>query len=456
MASEHKRPASRDGRGLVWMLAWALSIPTLGPGCAEGTDLRCERNSDCKDAYCDAGECKRDCLDPELDCPKGHICNAVAQCELAEGGGGSGASSSGGSGAVSTVGGGGAGNAGADSVGGGGAGGGGAGGGGGLLGELTLCNVDGDCDPSLVCRQMDPGGVKRCASTCASDAACPSGFRCIELGGTTYCAASDVGRACTLASQCNFACLVNEQYCTAACTSGSDCPNGYGCMAVGSPAVSVCIKASAICTPADTSACIAPSACDLGANMIVGGCTLACNSAADCPRRAAGLAPWSCPDGICRRPGDVYGPLEGGFAPTQWACNAASQVVNLCNDAQHINFASFTIPAPPVVDCASPVTTDGLPGDACVDSCRYQGACEQGFGCTAVGSVAAERIGLCLPSGLGEVGNACSKHGDCAFSYCSSGVCSRDCTSDGVCPTGSQCVAGGAPTVEGASFMRCE
>jgi hypothetical protein len=154
----------------------------------------------------------------------------------------------------------------------------------------------------------------------------------------------------------------------------------------------------------------------------------------------------------------VLGPLPGGSTPTQYYCNAQQQVVNLCNDAQHIDFQKFIIPQPPQVSCNSGVTQDGVPGDACVDSCRYQGGCAFGFSCTAVGNVGGARIGLCLPHGAGEVGVACANDTQCAFGYCSNGKCSRDCTADGVCPTGSACVAvgGQAPTVEGQTFRRCQ
>jgi len=226
-------------------------------------------------------------------------------------------------------------------------------------------------------------------------------------------------------------------------------------MGVGSPAQRVCVKAEAYCNAQQTTDCIAPAACDETTKMIIGGCTLACNTAADCPRRAAGLPAWTC-NGLCRRPSDVSGSLPGGYTPAQYACNAFNQVINLCNDGLHINFDTFTIPPNPSVNCNSLNTTDGLPGDACLDSCRYQGGCSYGFACTAVGNIASQRAGLCLPTGFVEVGAACTKHGDCVFGYCSNNKCSRDCTLDGVCPTGSSCVAVSGPTVEGMTFRRCE
>ena len=136
---------------------------------------------------------------------------------------------------------------------------------------------------------------------------------------------SDVGRTCTAASQCSFACLVVQQYCSATCDSGADCPNGYGCQAVGSPSQKICVKAAAPCAVGSTDACIAPAACDT--TGLVSACTLACNTAADCPQRGAGLPAWTC-DGLCRRPGDVYGPLGSG-EPAEYACNAANATVSI-------------------------------------------------------------------------------------------------------------------------------
>ena len=132
------------------------------------------------------------------------------------------------------------------------------------------------------------------------------------------------------------------------------------------------------------------------------------------------------------------------------------QVVNLCNDGQHIDFAQFTTPNPPAVNCAATMTTSGVAGDACLESCRYQGGCINGFACAALAQIGTERVGLCMPSGFGEVGTPCTHEGDCVYGLCASNKCSRDCTADGICPTGTSCVATGGPAVEGAPFRRCQ
>jgi hypothetical protein len=220
----------------------------------------------------------------------------------------------------------------------------------------------------------------------------------------------------------------------------------------------VCVKAEVPCDTSDATGCIAPAACDVSPALVVGGCTLVCTTAADCPQRAAGLSPWTCDSGgICRRPADVFGPLQGGATPAQYACNAQGAEVNVCNDGQHIDFEAFDIPPAPAVSCTATMTTAGIPTDSCVDSCRYQGGCAFGFACVAVGNIGNGRIGLCLPTGGGEVGSPCQHDSECVFGYCrSGGTCSRDCTADGVCPSGSTCVAGGGPPVESQAFRRCQ
>ncbi|MBX3188922.1 MAG: hypothetical protein KF819_18020 [Labilithrix sp.] len=431
-------------------MAQRLAAAILGLGvalfsassCAGKGD--CRYNSDCTGAYCFEGTCKKDCVDATVDCPRGYTCNAVAQCEppVGDGGTNDGATSDG---ATND----GAGSDGATSDGS-------TADGGTPKRLLDRCANDGDCASNL-CRAWSRGAASRCTKTCATDGDCMTGTRCTAVGAETYCVASDVGRACTAATDCNFACLLAQQYCTAKCVTGADCPNGYGCQPVGSPATNVCVKASAYCDGADTSSCIAPAACDSSAALLVTSCTLACNSVADCPVRAIGLPAWTC-DGLCRRPADVYGPLAGGERAS-YACNAAQTVVTVCNDAQHMDFGAFTVPAPPAVDCMAPMTTDGPVTDRCVDSCRYRGGCAQGFACTAVGSVGGGRIGLCLPAlGPGEVGAPCSTDSACFFGYCNrtTNKCSRDCTADGLCPAGSTCNAGGTPVVEGMAFRRCE
>lgn len=398
----------------------------------------CKFNSDCVEGYCFEGRCTKDCVDSALDCPKGYVCNAIAQCEAIGATGAGGSSGSAGATAVAVT------SAGPTTAAGGADG-----------GLLDRCTGPADCPAPLSCQAMVVGGVSRCTRACGSDGDCMTGTRCIDRGGK-FCLADDVGRSCAAPSACNFGCLTGPKYCTAACATGADCPAGFGCMSVGNPPTKVCVRAAGYCAEGDAASCIVPAACDVSPSLIIGGCTLSCSVAADCPQRAAPLAPWTC-DGLCKRPPDVVGSLAGGTSPVEYFCDAALNPVALCNDAQHIDFDQFTVPSPPNVNCNASTTTPGSVGDSCVDSCRYRGGCAYGFACVGVGSVGGERIGLCLPVGSAEPGAACTRDRDCAFGYCTANnVCSRDCTEDGVCPGALSCVAVGGPSIEGKVFRRCE
>jgi hypothetical protein len=456
---------------LAAILAAAAAALGAPAGCAGTTP--CQLNSDCPFGYCQNGQCQKMCVDASRDCPPGYSCDQNAQC--VPGGGGSdggtssssssttsstgssgtttstsssGASSSSSSSSASSTSSGSSTSSTSSSS-----------GGPMNLHELDPCTSNGQCASPLVCKPMTQGGASRCTRLCSSNTDCMTGTVCDTISSATYCAFDDTGLPCSSASNCNFGCL--GTYCTVACNTGADCPNGYGCTGVGNPAVRVCVQAEAICSTTDTSACLGSLFCDVTPQMVVGGCTTACTTASDCPQRAAGLSPWTCDvasGGLCRRPPDVYGPLPTAFTPAQYACNVSSMEVNVCNDAQHIDFVAFDVPTPPSVTCGASTTTPGIATDSCVDSCTYQGGCPFGNACVAVGSINGNRIGLCLPVGAGEVGSSCAHDGDCVFGFCPSSTmkCSRDCSADGVCPGGTTCTAGGGPPVEGLPFRRCQ
>jgi hypothetical protein len=274
-----------------------------------------------------------------------------------------------------------------------------------------------------------------------------AGTRCNQ----GFCLAEDTGRACTQAANpCNGYC-VNDLHCTSKCTTGADCPNGYGCMPFGGQRV--CIRAEALCDQSDISQCA--SACNTNQGLLTG-CTTACTTAADCPQRASVLAPWTCESGFCSRPGDVYGPLPTGYRPAEYYCNAQGTVVNLCEDGFSYDFVSDTSPTPPAVNCGSGTSQAGAATDSCVDTCRYQGGCPSGFNCVGLGNGGSVRFAICVPGGAGEVGAPCTHNVQCAFGYCTQNKCSRDCTADGVCPGGMQCVAGNPPAIDGQTFRFCQ
>jgi hypothetical protein len=422
---------------LAIALALAASCAKAGP---------CERNSDCDvGSYCGAGTCKRDCIAGDRDCDPGYVCNmSIGKCQASDGGvlpdgalpdgAPDGAFPDGAADSGAPDGGNNA-----------------DGGQPGTNVELDLCAADVECKASLICRPLYKNGPGRCTRTCQSSASCWTGTRCLVIANDQYCAQSDVGRTCNVQSPaaCNWGC-VSPGYCTLPCQSGADCPNGFGCATVQNQ--KVCVRAEQYCGQGGMTC--TSLLCDQSG--LVDSCTLSCGSASDCPQRALPLAGWTCAGNVCKRPADVWGPL-GQAEPAEYACSPQNAKVNLCNDTLHIDFSQFTIPNAPAYNCPVGSSVAGANGDSCVDSCRFAGGCVHGFACTSVGNVSNQRVGLCLPSlGAGEVGAACVHDGDCAFGYCASNKCSRDCTQDGLCPTGSTCTAGGAPNVENLPFRRCQ
>lgn len=449
----------------------------------------CQRNSDCNNSYCSDGECKKDCIDAKLDCPSGWICDETARCVAPPGfeepndDGAGGDDATGGNGGDGGGPGGSGGEGGAGGVGGsGGSGGfGGSGGGATHMAGLDRCSSDSDCEGAGICRMMFKGGPSRCTFSCASSHQCPQGTRCEKIGGESYCAQSDIGKICTVGDDCNFACIESQGICTSRCDTGHDCPNGYGCMALGGE--KVCAKVNIYCGEDVPNRCITPAACipadhssSPGPNMVAASCSIACDSHADCPQRAPGLEPWIC-QGVCKRPSDLYGPQPGGET-AEYVCSDSFDPVSLCGDSLRWDFSSGgpSGTAPPFSSdtCYIDFITDNhlydpnspwqrsYPGyDSCVDSCRYQGGCAFGFACSAISGLKSQpgtRIGMCLRTGGGEIGDYCSSDHDCALGYCytDTGRCTRDCSADGICPKGFSCTdAGDGTTVEGKPFRRC-
>ncbi len=450
----------------------------------------CQRNSDCHQAYCHDGECRKDCIDAKMDCPAGWICDETARCVDPNGGdGGSGGSGgdggNGGEGGSGDDGGdggsGGDGGQGGDGGSGGSGGDGGAGGDGGSGGSgggtttkiaLDSCSSDDDCTAPAVCKEMYKGGPFRCTFTCTSSNECPSGTRCENVNGESYCAQSDVGKPCTSDSGCNYACMTDPGYCTSSCTNALDCPNGFGCSG------GVCVKVAIYCGQGpDGESCGAAAICNdpdvfADAEVWFASCTIPCNSHLDCPQRAQGLAPWTCDGVVCRRPtmtnaveNFLIGPLAGG-RPAEWVCSDYGAVIG-CGDGMHMNFNTFAIPPRPTSAWCSATYPDSWissfpnpndPADTCMDSCLHRGGCPFGFTCSGVGNIGGSRIGLCLPSGSGDIGSTCFRDSDCGMGYChiDTGKCTRDCSADGVCPKGFTCTdAGDGTSIEGKTFRRC-
>jgi hypothetical protein len=438
--------------GLLALLGLAAALALAAPPFACAGPKPCERNSDCDHAYCYNGECKKDCILADLDCPPGFVCNEISRCvppagwdggvpDGAAGQGGSAGAPQGGSGGNPQGGSGGSpqGGSGGDPQGGsggtqtGGSGGGPAGSGGSPSGskEFDLCGSDGDCSSGLICRPMNVNGTKRCTRSCSGFGQCMTGTRCSKVppGSETYCAFDDDGASCSGTGQCADTCVSGPgaNYCTSVCNGGTDCPAGWGCSAP--------IQGTRVCLRLDVD-CVGPSDCAGGAcdpSLIVSSCSMPCSSPADCPQRGGSLEPWKCGGGYCLRPSDVFGPVSK-TQNTQWACNGSGVPVNVCADG-------LTGDNAPNLTCneTQTVGTSGL----CVSSCRFSGGCGYGFACVGgMAEINGTPTPICLASGYGEVGQGCSKSQDCLFGLCAGGKCSRDCSQDGVCPKGFSCSGG--------------
>lgn len=466
----------RTARWVVY--AFGLSIAALialPTSCAKRKP--CERNSDCVKGYCEDGECKTECVVSELDCPRGWVCNDVTgRCEepgdgglgdaqsgdaseaetgASGSGGGAGDGPGGSAGSAGTAGG--AGSAGSGQAGSAGASGSaGTGGSSGELREFDRCSSDADCASPLVCRDMNKGhGDMRCTRPCTMSQQCMAGTKCTY--GTNYCAFDDSGKPCSgVSGECNDACSTSVGYCTTMCSSGYDCPAGWAC----SPATGgkACLRLDQVCgmvlDQPDYSACLSQAHCD-EQSMFIGGCTSQCSSANDCPQRPSALPRWTC-DGVkCMRPGDTFGSVPKE-EHTYWTCyDYGGPRVNLCADG-------LTLDQPPAeLDCNNNPYALVPSAGYCVQTCRYEGGCGWGYECvghqvslngTATG------LGLCVRKGSLGIGQPCSSDEACEFGLClkDEAKCSRDCSYDGVCPSGTTCQSAPGAPVDSTPFRVCK
>lgn len=445
MASPSLRRASP--RSVVW--PWVLTLSALGVGAAVlpsacAGPKECERNSDCDQAYCSQGECKRDCVMSSVDCPPGFLCNAIGRCEAPDGGlpdgsagGSSGTGGAAGAGGVPSQGGSAGTSTGGASQGG--TGGGPAGSGGGPTGslkEFDNCASNSDCSQGLVCLPMGVSQSPRCTRPCSSSSQCMAGTRCspVPPGKQMICAFDDDGKTCssTGTGQCADFCMYwpGHGYCTSVCENASQCPAGWGCsQPIGG--TRVCLRLDVPCTQASD---CAGQACD-DQTLVVNGCSMQCTSAYDCPQRPPNLPPWVCESGFCFRPGDVFGPA-GKSETTSWACNAQGTPVSVCADG-------LTFDSPPTLTCNETVTVPTQ--SPCVSSCLPTGGCGQGYACVnnVVGlGKPSIPTPICIKTGFVEIGQPCTKNEECMFGRCMGNKCSRDCSADQVCPSGFTCSAG--------------
>lgn len=293
---------------------------------------------------------------------------------------------------------------------------------------LADCTADGEC-ASHHCIVEGPGTSHVCSQSCGVDDDCADWHFC--NAGT--CAYDDTGVSCssTSTTDCNFACLYSAPHrgrCTHRCTTGADCPGGYGCV-YSTPgdasSLKVCAWIHETC-PTDSSDCdTSIGFCGAGSSEQ---CTGNCATVADCPRIAG--TPYTC-GAVSGATYTVCIPPTVGSGPGGSICSANS-------------------------DCRSDICAIPEAGSSaqCLERCRPTTGCGSGSGCNAV-SIGGVGMNICVPAGLRRGGDTCTLDSECRSGIC--GTTSRRCIDscqNGFCPPAQVCTPDGL-TVEGIMLRSC-
>jgi len=289
------------------------------------------------------------------------------------------------------------------------------------------CTSDGECTSG----KCTPAAPRFCTKACTSSSECPDGLQC--AGG--ICQLDDTGKTgcnITTGAGCQNYCIgtISASHCTHKCTSASDCPAGFACSSVGG--TKVCIDIERPCGTADQ----CPGSLGFcGSGGL--GCTATCDSAADCPLRLVGLPAYTCQSvsgkNVCAPPADVL-----GASPLGATCSATG--TNLCR---------------------SGACDDSTTPASCAQRCTVRGGCPSGWGCFPLEDPGPPKSTLLVCStvtGSSFLGDACTRGRDCLTALCQAGAgggyCTRMCV-DGLCPTGMSCVASGLTATDGTPVKLC-
>jgi len=401
----------------VILLGLAASLTAILPACA-GTE--CNFHSQCDRLhYCSEGHCLQDCQ-RDYDCDPGQVCTVIGRCEGPDGDAGT-PMDAGRDAAPPPEDGGpppvdagpppadaGPGDGGspppdsgpppADS-------------GGGTGAYLDRCGGDGDCASGRCVDDL--GGTQFCTRACSGHAECAHEHVCDG----SVCVPDDTGQPCSTATpaSCNLGLCLGPSggtgACTRPCSGAADCPAGYACTEQGG--MRVCVDIEKPCSGA--------SDCLSGLCLSLQGCTATCRTAADCPRRLAGLPPYTCEvafgssSPICVPPSDIVGNQAAG---------------EICDYDPGTGF----------VLCRSGACNDAAAGGPmCTQACTEEGGCGPGLGCFPEVD-GTETVLVCARAGSRDLGEACTSGRQCRSGLCDAtgGRCTRLC-GDGLCPTGWSC-----------------
>jgi hypothetical protein len=297
-------------------------------------------------------------------------------------------------------------------------------------GSTLTCNANtGTCDPP----QVTTGPI---GAPCTWNEECSSGLCTPEQGtsGPTYWSGGSCTLDCTKAScPSGSTCVTYESgsaFCSASCTSASNCRSGY-----------VCATSVGACLPD----------CRLGWSC---GSTLTCNKdtgTCDPPQVTTGPigAPctWNeeCASGLCT-------PEQGASGPTYWSggsctldCTKASCPSGSTCVTYESGSAFCSASCTSASNCRSGYVCATSVG-ACLPDCRLGWSCGSTLTCN-------KDTGTCDPPQIttGPIGAPCSWNEECASGLCtpeqgasgttywSGGSCTLDCTKTS-CPSGATCV----------------
>ncbi len=244
-----------------------------------------------------------------------------------------------------------------------------------------------------------------------------------------------VGTSCSGSMPCSagLTCLADFPggYCTSLCESAS-CPSG-----------SVCDRA--IFPPLCTDACSTRSECRDGYQCWRGGCVPACSDGASCGAAGATCEGGQCIGAECTDP---------SMCPPGWDC-----VSGMCAEVPDGGPMLLGLGATCTMDaeCGSGICLPPERGGICTRTCEdaLQCSSEVTFSAACGPATRGGVVGTyCVPyNGSGALnGDPCVAHTDCQSRTCVAGTCTEACNEPRDCTLGLLC---GSTPFEAGSFMGC-
>lgn len=292
----------------------------------------------------------------------------------------------------------------------------------------TACSSDSECGGSNKCGGFTDG-KGRCLQPCAADNFCPTGFVCSSTLGGRFCTPPDGFCPCSADTQClqgeackGSVCRPAQCRYGCACAENSHCDTGYQCFQTegGGVCVKPCGSSASFPDGAPGSRCTSNGTCTGGAQcfQIGGGQTI-------CMQPCSSSSP-------CNNGGQCYRLGGSSFCLCQGS--------NECRSGQACNKSIL----------------GQFGGGACATA-GSSTQCDTNFECREV----AEGVSICMPASNGGPGAKCGgTAGGCKTGLqcvqtaqgSQTGNCIEDCTADGKCDEGGECVL---QATGGTKFCGC-